>query len=195
MALSLCLLPIVLALHLVHPPTKSALHSCHPWKPLARHRSCGNSLLCSSFDFLLTAFTSRKEQGYTFDFSNEAPKHIPRAWERLPQSPHVARRKGRKVWKRPEPRSAIQTEDNEDQNTNTRSALRDLSTNASRIVKRQRLKSNAVEETRPEQKPKHYLATLKDAPLNTPKSTNYVVPKRVPCMLLIGEFRKAKSTC
>ena len=128
------------------------------------------SVTLSFFDSsMLTLHRPHSEEpGYRFDFNIDAPKHIPRGWERLPVARH-----GHTLWKRikvPKSRATNQPEGHDDQDTDARSALSDLPTNVSRIVKKQRIKNNAVEETRPNSTSNLYLATLKDAPLNTPRS-------------------------
>lgn len=97
-----------------------------------------------------------------FSLNDEAPKPRPRAWERAPKSPVLARHHGRKVWKRYEPPQKAEAKDGPGDPEVTRQALGDA-TNTPRPVKRLRLKdAPKVENDGKENKTAHYFTTLLD---------------------------------
>ncbi|KAL9100346.1 MAG: hypothetical protein Q9163_004268 [Psora crenata] len=106
-----------------------------------------------------------------FNFNPDLPKRIQRGWERAPKSPRAARRRGRKVWKRPDFRITIEHEETADPNPNGgRHPLSGLPTNISRPVKKLRVKdalespADAASNTSVP-----YVTTLRDGNLGTPR--------------------------
>ena len=104
----------------------------------------------------------RKATEGTFSLKDEAPKPRPRAWERAPKSPVLARHHGHKVWKRYEaPAKPVPKEELRD-DEQTRQALGNA-TNTARPVKRLRLKDAPKAESKgKEKKAAQYFATLRD---------------------------------
>ena len=97
-----------------------------------------------------------------FSLNDEVPKPRPRAWERAPKSPVLARRHGRKVWKRYEAPAKQETKEGPGDAEQTRQALGDA-TNTPRPVKRLRLKDSAkAENDGKENKAAQYFTTLHD---------------------------------
>ncbi|KAF6221481.1 hypothetical protein HO133_002337 [Letharia lupina] len=97
-----------------------------------------------------------------FSLNDEAPKPRPRAWERAPKSPVLARHHGRKVWKRHEAPAKPETKEESQDAEQTRQALGDT-TNTPRPVKRLRLKDvPKIENNGKENKAAQYLTTLRD---------------------------------
>ena len=97
-----------------------------------------------------------------FSLNDEVSKPRPRAWERAPKSPVLARRHGRKVWKRYEAPPKQETKEGPGDAEQTRQALGDA-TNTSRPVKRLRLKDAAKAENDGEaNKAAQYFTTLHD---------------------------------
>lgn len=106
----------------------------------------------------------------------DVPKHIPRGWERAPQSPHIVRTKGRKVWKRPDIKAkdtgaALPFATTGLSDDGAREPLTEKSANTSRPVKRLRLKdapgnTEQMEST----KPFRYLTTMRDGAAGSPRS-------------------------
>lgn len=97
-----------------------------------------------------------------FSLNDEVPKPRPRAWERAPKSPVLARHHGRKVWKRYEAPAKPETKDELGDVEQTRQALGDA-TNTPRPVKRLRLKdAPGVEDDGKENKAAQYFTTLRD---------------------------------
>ena len=96
-----------------------------------------------------------------FSLNDEVPKPRPRAWERAPKSPVLARRHGRKVWKRYEAPAKQETKEEAGDAEQTRQALGDA-TNTPRPVKRLRLKDAAKAENGKENKAAQYFTTLHD---------------------------------
>ena len=91
----------------------------------------------------------------------------------MPKSPHASRHKGRKVWKRPDARQNVHLETTTaESKSSDRSALGEISTNTPRVVKKQRLKDGMKHDPAATARPNLYLATLKEAGLNTPRSTS-----------------------
>ena len=104
----------------------------------------------------------RKPTEGIFSLRDELPKPRPRAWERAPKSPVLARHHGHKVWKRYEAPTKPSTEERLRDDEQTRQALGDA-TNAPRPVKRLRLKDAAkVENKGKENKAAQYFATLRE---------------------------------
>lgn len=98
----------------------------------------------------------------TFSLNDEAPKPRPRAWERAPKSPVLARHHGRKVWKRYEAPARPETREGSRAAEQARQALGDTS-NTPRPVKRLRLKdAPKVENDGKENKAAPYFTTLRD---------------------------------
>lgn len=97
-----------------------------------------------------------------FSLKDEAPKPRPRAWERAPKSPVLARHHGRKVWKRYEAPVKPETKEGLRDDEQTRQVLGDV-TNTPRPVKRLRLKNAPkVEIEGREHKAAQYCTTLRD---------------------------------
>ena len=97
-----------------------------------------------------------------FSLNDEAPKPRPRAWERAPKSPVLARHHGRKVWKRYEAPTRAETKDGSRNVNQTRQVLGDA-TNTPRPVKRLRLKDvPKAENDGKDNKAAQYLTTLRD---------------------------------
>ncbi|CAD6585549.1 MAG: hypothetical protein ASARMPREDX12_002052 [Alectoria sarmentosa] len=97
-----------------------------------------------------------------FPLNDEAPKSRPRAWERAPKSPILARHHGRKVWKRYEAPQKAGSKDGPEEVEVIRQALGDAS-NTPRPVKRLRLKDvPKVENNGKESKAAQYSTTLLD---------------------------------
>lgn len=104
----------------------------------------------------------RKPTEGIFSLNDEVPKPRPRAWERAPKSPVLARHHGRKVWKRYEAPSKQETKEGLQDAEQTRQALGDA-TNTPRPVKRLRLKdAPKVESGGKENKAARYFTTLRD---------------------------------
>lgn len=119
-------------------------------------------------------YTLRNPAEGIFSLNDEAPKPRPRAWERAPKSPVLARHHGRKVWKRYEPPQKVEAKDGPGDPEVTRQALGDA-TNTPRPVKRLRLKdAPKVENDGKENKTAHYFTTLLD-------QENAGTPKRECC--------------
>ena len=121
------------------------------------------SQLCRLYFLLLneTSLLRTTTEGI-FSLKDELPKPRPRAWERAPKSPVLARHHGHKVWKRFEAPAKPVTEERLRDDKQTRQALGDA-TNAPRPVKRLRLKDAAkVENKGKENKAAQYFATLCD---------------------------------
>ena len=105
---------------------------------------------------------TRKTTEGIFSLKDELPKPRPRAWERAPKSPVLARHHGHKVWKRYEAPAKPATEEGLRHDEQIRQALGDA-TNTLRPVKRLRLKDAAkVENKWKENKAAQYFATLRD---------------------------------
>ena len=97
-----------------------------------------------------------------FSLNDEAPKPRPRAWERAPKSPVLARHHGRKVWKRYEAPAKPETKEGFRDAEQSWQALGDA-TNTPRPVKRLRLKdAPKIENDGKENKAAQYLTTLRD---------------------------------
>ena len=97
-----------------------------------------------------------------FSLNDEVPKPRPRAWERAPKSPVLARHHGRKVWKRYEVPPRQEAKDGSGDAEQTREALGDA-TNTLRPVKRLRLKdAPQVKNDGKENKRAQYFTTLRD---------------------------------
>lgn len=112
-----------------------------------------------------------------FCLNDEAPKPRPRAWERAPKSPVLARHHGRKVWKRHEAPAKSERKDASWDAEQSRQALGDA-TNTPRPVKRLRLKDVLkVENDGKENKAAPYFATLRD-------KENSGTPRRECCRFL-----------
>lgn len=107
----------------------------------------------------------------SFDFAQQPPIHVPRAWERAPHPSHLARHKGRKVWKRPEARAKDQVTGHEPTIVDEeRNPLRDVSSNTPRPVKRLRVKDGlATGKQNDGGGFANYFATLRDGGIGTPK--------------------------
>ncbi|KAG8530939.1 uncharacterized protein KY384_004296 [Bacidia gigantensis] len=104
------------------------------------------------------------------DFQLEFPKHITRGWERTPKSPHVARHKGRKVWKRQDVRANVPSESEVEQVTDEgRQALGNVSTNTPRAVKKQRVQKGGSGPERGRSETLQFHATLRETVVGTPK--------------------------
>ena len=105
-----------------------------------------------------------------FCLNDEGPKPRPRAWERAPKSPVLARHHGRKVWKRHEAPAKSESKEASRDAEQSRQALADA-TNTPRPVKRLRLKdAPKVENDGKENKAAQYFTTLRDkANLGTPR--------------------------
>ena len=105
-----------------------------------------------------------------FSLNDEVQKPRPRAWERAPKSPVLARHHGRKVWKRYEPPTKPETKEASGDAEQTRQALSDA-TNTARSVKRLRLKdAPRVEEDGKENKAAQSFTTLRDKEIiSTPR--------------------------
>lgn len=104
----------------------------------------------------------RKPTEGVFSLNDEVPKPRPRAWERAPKSPVLARHHGRKVWKRYEAPSKQETKEGPQHVEQTRQALGNA-TNTLRPVKRLRLKdAPKVENDGKENKAAQYFTTLRD---------------------------------
>ena len=132
---------------------------------------------CSSAK-ILSIFRNPTEG--VFPLNDEAPKSRPRAWERAPKSPILARHHGRKVWKRYEAPQKAGSKDGPEEVEVIRQALGDAS-NTPRPVKRLRLKDvPKVENNGKESKAAQYSTTLLD-------QENAGTPKREYC-------RKVPST-
>ena len=105
-----------------------------------------------------------------FEFLTGLSVHVPRAWERAPQPSHLARHKGRKVWKRPEARAREDIEKHGTPAIEERNPLRDVSSNTPRPVKRLRVKDGLAKGERDEKGGfANYFATLRDGAIGTPK--------------------------
>lgn len=97
-----------------------------------------------------------------FSLNDEVPKPRPRAWERAPKSPVLARHHGRKVWKRYEAPQKAEAKHEPGDAEAARQALGDA-TNTSRPVKRLRLKdAPKVENDGKGNKAAQYFTTLRD---------------------------------
>lgn len=109
-----------------------------------------------------------------FSLNDEAPKPRPRAWERAPKSPVLARHHGRKVWKRFEAPTKPEAKGGLLDAEQTQQALGDA-TNTPRPVKRLRLKDvPKVENDGKENKATRYFTTLRD-------KENAGTPRRESC--------------
>ena len=131
-------------------------------------RSFQALLISREFSFCLpfaktTLFVhSRNPTDGVFSLNDEAPKPRPRAWERAPVSPVLARRHGRKVWKRYEAPARPEAMEGARDAEQTRHALGDA-TNSSRPVKRLRLKDGSkVEPDGRGSQAAPYFTTLRD---------------------------------
>ena len=121
-----------------------------------------------SFDCLLSLLLAktlaflRNLTEAVFSLKDEVPKPRPRAWERAPKSPVLARHHGRKVWKRYEAPQRAEAKDEPGDAEVARQALGDA-TNTSRPVKRLRLKNAPkVENDGLGNKAAQYFTTLRD---------------------------------
>ena len=113
-----------------------------------------------------------------FSLDDEVPKPRPRAWERAPKSPVLARHHGRKVWKRYEAPSKQETKEAPRDAEQIRQALGDA-TNTPRPVKRLRLKdAPKVENDGKENKAAQYFTTLHD-------KENAGTPRRECCWKIV----------
>lgn len=111
---------------------------------------------------LKIALSFRNPTEGIFSLNDEAPKPRPRAWERAPKSPVLARHHGRKVWKRHEAPAKPETKEESQDAEQTRQALGDT-TNTPRPVKRLRLRDvPKIENNGKENKAAQYLTTLRD---------------------------------
>ena len=140
-----------------------------------------NSVLPNSYASLLpsqepihtSTFTNtcKYRAAQTFNFGHSVPGPRPRAWERAPRSSHLARHKGRKVWKREDDLAKPFVETGaKGFAEGERNPLRDISSNTPRPVKKLRLKDGASgTEESPSAVPMKYFATLRDALSGTPR--------------------------
>lgn len=111
---------------------------------------------------MLTLHISRNSTEAVFTLNDEVPKRRPRAWERAPKSPVLARYHGRKVWKRYEAPAKPEIKEGSEAAEEIRQALGD-STNTSRPVKRLRLKDvPKVENDGKDNRAAQYFTTLRD---------------------------------
>lgn len=104
-----------------------------------------------------------------FNFAVEVPLRQPRPWERVPKSPHASHRRGRKLWKRFEPRPnkappVFRDPESEDSSHEHEELV---STPGRRPVKRLR-NAPQLEEGAPMEA--RYTTTLRDKAPGTPKS-------------------------
>ncbi|KAL9125214.1 MAG: hypothetical protein Q9217_005545 [Psora testacea] len=108
---------------------------------------------------------------YGFSFRLDVPNRVQRGWERAPKSPHAARYRGRKVWKRPELRTPAPQEEFANPHINGGScALEEVSTNTPRAVKKLRLKDVlGDQEDAATTKRVRYVTTLRDGNQGTPR--------------------------
>ena len=117
---------------------------------------------CVRSSFANKACVLRNPTEGIFSLNDEVPKPRPRAWERAPKSPVLARRHGRKVWKRYEAPAKQETKEGLGDAEQTRQALGDA-TNTLRPVKRLRLKDAAKAENDGKgNKAAEYFTTLHD---------------------------------
>ncbi|KAL9609139.1 MAG: hypothetical protein Q9167_006067 [Letrouitia subvulpina] len=102
-------------------------------------------------------------------FQPDLTSQRPRAWERVPISPHTRRRKGRKVWKRYEfSAKDLHTGDTSQGATTEATEEEGAQKNTSQVVKRLRVKEDGdMDEAK--QKPSRYIATLRERNTGTPK--------------------------
>ena len=107
-------------------------------------------------------FTYRNPTKGIFSLNDQVHKPRPRAWERAPKSPVLARHHGRKVWKRYEPPLKPDRNEASGDAEQTRRALSDA-TNTARPVKRLRLKdAPRIVENGKENEAAQSLTTLRD---------------------------------
>ena len=139
-------------------------------------------MVCRSFHFLeqrivstlssLLTLSGRQPSNDHFVFKQDLGTHRPRAWERAPRSSHLARHKGRKVWKRPDDTSKTTGEKmSESLVGDGRNPLGNVSSNTPKAVKRLRLKDEeaAYGENNPSSASAKYFITLRDSELETPR--------------------------
>ncbi|KAI4169378.1 MAG: hypothetical protein LQ343_005771 [Gyalolechia ehrenbergii] len=103
-------------------------------------------------------------------FQPDLPSHRPRAWDRLPKSPHTKRRKGCKVWKRYErPQMSTRSEKHNHMEDGEFSSST-IEPNSAHAAKRLRAKDTPMDqEDEMKQKPSKYITTLRDKVLGTPR--------------------------
>ncbi|KAL8932872.1 MAG: hypothetical protein Q9211_006083 [Gyalolechia sp. 1 TL-2023] len=96
--------------------------------------------------------------------------HRPRAWDRLPKSPHAKRRKGRKVWKRYEaPQKGTRSGKGREMGDGEFPAS-NTELNGSHATKRLRAKDAPTDQDdETMQKPSNYITTLRDKVMGTPR--------------------------
>ncbi|KAL8932662.1 MAG: hypothetical protein Q9216_006736 [Gyalolechia sp. 2 TL-2023] len=110
---------------------------------------------------------------FTSDSSSFQPDlltHRPRAWDRIPKSPHAKRRKGHKVWKRYEAPQKTTRSQRGCQLDDGELFVSNAEANGAHAVKRQRAKDAPThQEDEMKQKPSKYIATLRDRFMGTPR--------------------------
>ena len=114
-----------------------------------------------------------------FDFQPRQAR-VRRAWERLPTSPLAPGRKGRKVWKRPQPTSAIESSE-------VTSLRNEAAGNRGHSIKRLRTtRVSTVPARGAGRRNQQFVAMLQDQAPGTPKSAQVPTTPVLPCHLSIA---------